>query len=289
MDEKDLKKLAQEQLIIFDSIPAWIFYKNKNNTFMRVNQAFCTAMGKNKSELEGKSLYDFYPKDLADAYLQDDLEVIQSGQAKTNIIEQVKTPSGMRWVKTDKIPYRDNNGEIIGVIGFTIDITDQKNSEIMLQKIIDLLPTRIFWKDLNLKYLGCNKAFAKDAGKTSPEDLIGKDDFQMGWKDQAELYQADDRKVIESKTSKLNYDEEQTTPSGEKIWLNTNKVPLTNDNGEIIGVLGTYIDITENKLAAIRLEKALEETERMNVAMVGRELKMIELKKQLNQEAKNKN
>lgn len=77
----------------------------------------------------------------------------------------------------------------------------------LLQEIIDLLPVRIFWKDINLNYLGCNKAFAQDAGKSEPAELIGKDDFQMGWKDQAELYRADDMKVVESGVSKLNYEE----------------------------------------------------------------------------------
>ncbi len=64
--------------------------------------------------------------------------------------------------------------------------------------ILNAVPARIFWKDKNLVYLGCNTPFAHDAGFTCPEDIVGKDDFQMGWKDQAELYRAADRQVIES-------------------------------------------------------------------------------------------
>jgi PAS domain S-box-containing protein len=156
-----------------------------------------------------------------------------------------------------------------------------ENSQAILQGIINLLPIRVFWKDKNLIYLGCNKIFARDAGKNGPEDLIGKDDFQMGWRDQAESYQADDRKVIESGEPKLNFEEPQTTPSGDKIVIKTSKVPLTDPQGNVIGILGTYEDITERKKVEEELKQNVEEIERMNKLMTGRELKIIELKKEI--------
>ncbi len=111
--------------------------------------------------------------------------------------------------------------------------------------ILDAVPARIFWKDKNLVYLGCNTPFARDAGFDCPDDVIGKDDFQMGWREQAEKYRADDMQVIETGTSKLLIDEPQTTPDGKTITLLTSKVPLRDSNGEVFGVLGTYLDVTE--------------------------------------------
>lgn len=185
-------------------------------------------------------------------------------------------------------PLTTSDGKVFGVVSMVLDITQAKKAEdaikesqLMLQNIIDLLPIRIFWKDINLKYLGSNKAFALDAGKKSPAELIGKDDFEMAWKEQADLYRADDMKVIKSGISKLDYEEPQTTSTGDKIWLNTNKVPLKNSLGKITGVLGTYIDITERKKAEENLKSKNEELEKMNQLMIGRELKMIELKKEL--------
>ncbi len=128
-----------------------------------------------------------------------------------------------------------------------------KDSQRFLQKIIDLLPIRIFWKDKDLRYMGCNEIFAKDAGKNRSEDLIGKDDFQMGWKEQAKIYQNDDRAVIQSGKAKFNFEEPQTTPKGDKIWIKTSKMPLIDLDGNSIGILGVYEDITETK----RMEKAL--------------------------------
>ena len=122
-------------------------------------------------------------------------------------------------------------------------------SQQIIEGIINAIPVRVFWKDKNLVYLGCNAAFARDAGFADPKDIIGKDDYQMGWRDQAELYRDDDRQVIESGCSKLLIEEPQTTPEGNTITLLTSKVPLRNSKGEISGVLGTYMDITERKQA----------------------------------------
>ena len=80
----------------------------------------------------------------------------------------------------------------------------------------------------------------------------------MGWSDQAELYRADDRKVIESGKSKLFIEEPQTTPDGKTITLLTSKIPLRSSNGEIVGLLGTYIDITDRKNAESKLRESEE-------------------------------
>ena len=141
-----------------------------------------------------------------------------------------------------------------------LDLEKRKSQEAALREsqqiilaILNAVPARIFWKDKNLVYLGCNTSFARDAGFTGPEDIVGKDDYQMGWRNQAELYRADDRQVIESGRSKLLIDEPQTTPDGKTITLLTSKVPLRNPDGEVFGVLGTYMDVTERA----RLEEEL--------------------------------
>ena len=126
----------------------------------------------------------------------------------------------------------------------------------LLKTIIDAAPVRIFWKDKLLRYLGCNPLFAHDAGLAHPEELIGKDDFQMGWREQAELYRADDRSVIDSGVAKPFYDEPQTTPDGKRIWLSTSKTLLRNSHQEIIGVLGIYQDITDRKQAEAALARS---------------------------------
>ncbi len=128
----------------------------------------------------------------------------------------------------------------------------------LLQTVIEHAPLRIFWKDSALRYLGCNGLFAQDAGKNSPAEMIGKDDFAMGWRDQAALYQADDRAVMETGLPRLAFEEMQTTPTGDTIWLRTSKVPLRNTQNEVIGVLGLYDDITAQKNTEIQLRDTEE-------------------------------
>ena len=124
-----------------------------------------------------------------------------------------------------------------------------QESQQMLQTVLDTIPVRVFWKDRNLIFQGCNRSFARDAGLQSPDELLGKDDFQMVWAEQAETYRSDDRWVMETGALKLNYEESQTTPDGGNRWLRTSKIPLRNVEGQITGMLGTYEDITKRKLA----------------------------------------
>ena len=132
----------------------------------------------------------------------------------------------------------------------------RRQQELTFQ-IIETIPMRVFWKDRDLRFRGCNTLFAKDAGLSRPEDLLGKTDFDMGWKDQAELYRADDRRVMDTNTPKLFYDEPQTTPEGKHIWLRTSKVPLRVSDHKVIGILGIYEDITRSK----EMEQILLESE----------------------------
>lgn len=157
----------------------------------------------------------------------------------------------------------DEQGAAVGMIGYSTDITQRKRAEdalkeadqqltaslSLLKGIVESVPIRVFWKDKDLNYLGCNTLFAKDAGLASTDDLVAKTDYDMGWQEQAKLYQQDDRRVMESGVAKLGYEEPQTTPDGNTIWLRTSKVPLRNDVGEVTGVLGIYDDITRQKQA----------------------------------------
>jgi PAS domain S-box-containing protein len=117
----------------------------------------------------------------------------------------------------------------------------------ILQTIIDNIPARIFWKDRQFKYLGANKLFLQDVGLRHRDEIIGADDFKLFLPVHAELYRKDDREIIETGIPKLNFEEPINTAGDKTTWLLTSKVPMFDGNGNIIGVLGTYIDLTERK------------------------------------------
>ncbi|MFI5120020.1 MAG: PAS domain S-box protein [Thermoanaerobaculia bacterium] len=130
--------------------------------------------------------------------------------------------------------------------------------EHLLQLVIDSIPQRVFWKDRNCVYLGCNRPFARDAGLDDPALIVGKNDFELAWKASAHLYVADDRLVMESNMAKVDIEEPMTFTDGRTIWLRTSKVPLRDESGAVFGMLGTYEDITEQRQAAIDLQESEE-------------------------------
>lgn len=171
----------------------------------------------------------------------------------------------IRTLYGNALPQKEADGSILWY-GFISDITNRKTVEEQLHasqqitsSIIDTVPVRVFWKDRNSVYIGCNEMFAKDAGYQNAADVIGKDDFKMGWHEQAELFRNDDKQVIESGLPKLNIEERFPISNGIFISALTSKTPLRNSKNEIIGVLGAYTDITDRKLA----EAAVRKTNRL--------------------------
>ncbi len=172
------------------------------------------------------------------------------------------TDGRIKWVQERCRSEFDAVGQALRSIGTVLDITDSKLAETALKEahyllmtVIDAIPMRIFWKGLHLNFLGCNTEFAREAGKQSPSELIGRDDFQMGWADQAYLYREDDRKVINTGVPRLFYDEPETRPDGQTTWLRKSKIPLRDPTGQVVGVLGIIEDITQRKLAEEQLRK----------------------------------
>ncbi len=131
-------------------------------------------------------------------------------------------------------------------------------SQQMLRLVLDTIPQRVFWKDTNSVLVGCNAAFARDAGMADPADLVGKTDYDLSWREFADDYVADDKAVMSGGKAKLGYDESQTRPDGSHSWLHVSKVPLLDGDGRVVGLLGTYEDVTDRKVA----EEALRESER---------------------------
>ena len=169
-------------------------------------------------------------------------------------------------------------GDGLTIVALCRDITGRKRTDTALQEnrrqlaeanqilqmVMDTIPVRIFWKDTDLVFLGCNRLFAEDAGQKSPEDIIGKTDYDMGWREQAEQYRQDDMVVMRSGISKLGYEEPQTTPEGKRLWLRTSKIPLRDIDNHIVGILGTYEDITERKRAEETIAEVNEDLRALN-------------------------
>ena len=133
-----LRRSEAELQTILDAVPAMIFYKDRENNFVRVNKTFAQVIGLPREEIEGHPNAEFYPRQ-AERYGADDQAIIASGEPRFNIIEPQGAVGQERWVQTNKIPYRDSDGEIIGIIGFSLDITAQRETERRLKRRVSQL------------------------------------------------------------------------------------------------------------------------------------------------------
>jgi PAS domain S-box-containing protein len=142
------------------------------------------------------------------------------------------------------------------------------NSQQMLQTVLDTIPQRVFWKDRNSVFLGCNKPLVVDCGFSDASTLVGKTDYDTVAAPQADRFRADDRQVMETNQPKLSYEEPQTRLDGSVGWLRTNKVPLHDKAGRVIGVLGTYEDVTELKRMDEKVRQLSRAVEQSPVSIV---------------------
>lgn len=181
------------------------------------------------------------------------------------------------WVEVSHQPAYDASGKFIGHRSSVRDISDLKAAtaklfemQQMLQLVLDHIPQRVFWKDRESRYLGANRAFLADLGLGSRDELTGKSDWELPTRLNAELYYRDDQRVMEQDASKLNFEEPFVPPGGGHRWVLTSKVPMHDDQNTVIGILGAYADISEQKAMQARLEDTLRELNAIvNNAQVG--------------------
>ncbi len=156
-----------------------------------------------------------------------------------------------------------------------------RRSQQMLQLVMDTLPETIFWKDRESRYLGCNQLFAEHAGFQSPSQLVGLDDYELPWKtEEADWFRECDRRVMDSGQAEFGIVEPLLSADGQQRWLETNKAPLRDAAENVIGILGTYQDITQRREAEIQLQdlnqKLQNQATQLNAALA--ELKQSQLR-----------
>ena len=139
-----------------------------------------------------------------------------------------------------------------------------RQSRDMRARILDTVPQSVFWKDRNSVYLGCNQVFARAFNLASPQEIVGKTDFELTpFREEVEAYLADDREVMENNRPKRHIIERVHRPN-DLIWADTTKLPLVDKDGQVYGVLVVYEDITEKKQAE---EQMRQQDERHRFAL----------------------
>lgn len=281
--EKNLERKVAERTIELDqkqrkyysvirTAADGFLHLDRSGDILESNPAYAKYSGYSETELVGMSIIDLEAIETTEEIVKHIQTVIEQGSDCFS--SQHRRKDGSLWSVEVTVSY-SNDAERGQFFAFFRDVTERKRQEFMLadtlnvlQTVLHAAPIRIFWKDRQSCYLGCNHLFARDSGHDMAANVIGKYDDQMAWQEHANLYRQDDNEVMETGTAKIGFEEPLITSNGRRIWLRTSKVPLRNSNDEIVGVLGVYDDITEVKrtqdtlqLSQAKLQESLAETQ----------------------------
>ena len=174
------------------------------------------------------------------------------------VTEEVLVKENNRPIQVTTIPFQNDKGEWL-VAEVNVDITERKRTEEALREseskyrtLVENIPQKIFIKNKDLVYISCNENYAKDL-KIKPDEIAGKTDYDFYPKDLAEKYRGDDKRIIELWTTEDI--EERYIQDGQEVWVHTIKTPVKDENGNVVGILGVFWDITDRKRAEEELQR----------------------------------
>ena len=263
--EQDLEHKNEFLHALLTTSPDRIYFKDSSSRFLQVNRSLADWFGlENPSDAVGKSDFDFFSPEQAALKFEDERRVMQTGQPILDKIERETTPAGsFVWLLTTKMPLYNRKGNIIGTFGASRDITLIKDMEETLQRernllrsVIDNVPDFIQAKDTHGRYILNNQAHVHHLNVGSPADLLGKTVYDYFPPALAAQYDSDDMAVLASGESIVDKVEPTLSPDGRELWISTTKVPIFDENGDMMGLAIISRNVTAAKEAQEAAERA---------------------------------
>ncbi len=258
--EKDLYFESNLLSSLLNSIPDFVYFKDKEARYIRVSKAYAESLGLDIEEIMGKNVLDLYPENEGRRMHEDDMKVIEEEKVVVDKEDRITLPSGeTRWMSTTKTPRYDSEGNVIGMMGISRDVTDFKEIEMDLEeerdfvkKFLETSPVFFVAIDPERKVRMMNKTMLKRLGY-SEEEVMGEDYVSefIPESDRRELEKVFDRIKAGKKTINEN---KVLTKEGEEILIEWRGRPIFGENGELDYFFGVGIDINDRKEAEKREE-----------------------------------
>jgi PAS domain S-box-containing protein/putative nucleotidyltransferase with HDIG domain len=267
--EENLKKEQQQVQLIIDSAPINMFFKDLAGRFVLVNKAFTEALKKPVEELTGKTVFDLYPREIAQGMTDDDREVFNSGQPKLGIIEKYMSSIGIRWIQTDKVPIFNENGIVSGLVGFAQDITERKLAEEKYKDLFEQSIDPVYISSIAGSFENINQAMLDLFGYSKEEMLkMNAHDLYVNPADRDEFQQ-----IITKDLFVKDYRVKLRKMDGETMDCLITATVRLSDSKTIVGYQGIIRDITERVQAERQREMSLKIMDLLNKS--GEQLELI--------------
>jgi len=257
-----LDELRSHYQSLVDNMPMNLVRKDLQGRRMFVNQRYCDLHNTNPEDVIGKTDFDLLPAAMAERFSQGDQRVIQSGCVIHDTNEYPGTDGERRFIERIKGPIRGTDGSIIGIQVLFWDVTDRKRVEelllherFLLHTLLDNVPDCIYFKDSESRFLRISKSQALRFDLESPDDMIGKTDFDVFTEEHAEQARADELQVMRTGRAIHGKLEKETWADRADTWCRTTKIPLRDSDGQVVGTFGISRDVTDQKLAEEALER----------------------------------
>lgn len=261
-------KLIEEHHLLqtlIDSIPDAIYVKDREHRFLLGNKALLRELKVSQvTDVVGKTDREFFTSERTAEFIEQEEMVIKTGKIFHEFARNDDNPNFSRLIFVTKLPLYDSDGNISGLVGVNQDITALSQAEAELQSernllrtLIDHLPDFIFVKDLHGRFILGNQTVLQYYGLQDHSELIGKTAAELNDPKSSAKTLDEDRRVLQGQTvinEEFSYHESGT---GNRRWSLTTKVPLTNSESTITGIVGVDHDITDVKRAEEQLQQIL--------------------------------
>ena len=254
---------------IVDKIPAHIYWKDLDGRCLGASELQYKNLGLAKKEYVGKTDFDLFSQELAEKIIAVDKEVLSTGSAI--VCEETIThhDKNKKFYLSHKIPLKNKKNKLVALLGVSVDVTDARKQEIergiFLENIIAAMPGNVYWMNREGVYLGCNENQALSNKLRARHDIIGKRNVDIPDFTPPEILDPINQKVMSSGNA-IILEEPATYPDGKRAVFLSSKVPLRDSEGNVTGMLGISIDITDKKNAEQALKETKEKADAMNAS-----------------------